>query len=158
MLSSPIIIFYSFLVLIFFVIGVAPTAFWQRFGASVSGATARARGDRVAARFARATAAAPFTADIDYVPVGIGFAFDRARALLFLAGDHAGTPAEALLPLADVRAYAVGVITGGFTDENYVELIPADSTAHSWRISCAGDVASVDAIDRLLSSLGLPKA
>jgi hypothetical protein len=158
MLFSPIIIFYSFIVLVVFVIGVAPTAFWKRFGGSVSGVAARARHDRVAAQFARATAAASFTADIDYVPVGIGFAFDRTRALLFVAGDHSGTRAEALIPLAGFRAHATGVITGGFTDENYVDLFPTDSTAPSWRISCGEDVASAYAIDRLLSSLGVPKA
>lgn len=158
MLLSPIIIFYSFIVLVVFVIGVAPTAFWKRFGGSFSGVAARARHDRVAGHFARATAGAPFTADIDYVPVGIGFAFDRARALIFVAGEHSGTPAEALVPLADFRAYAVGVITGGFTDENYVDLFPTDSTVPSWRISCGEDVETAYAIDRLLSSLGLPKA
>jgi len=158
MLSSPIIIFYIFLVLVVFSIGLAPTAFWKRFGASVSGAAARARHNRAAAHFARATAGASFTADIDYVPVGIGFAFDRGRALLFVAGDHSGAPAEALIPLTALRAYATGVITGGFTDENYVDLFPDDSTAPSWRISCAEDVTSTYAIERLLSSLGLAKA
>jgi hypothetical protein len=158
MLSSPIIIFYSILILIFFVIGVAPTALWERFGVSVSRAGARTRRDRVAARFAKATAVSAFTAEIDYVPVGIGFAFDRGRALLFVAGDRFGTPAEALVPVADVRAHDIGVITGGFTDENYVDLFPTDATASNWRISCAGDVDSADAIGRLLSSLGIPKA
>jgi hypothetical protein len=158
MLFSPIIIFYSFIVLVVFVIGVAPTALWKRFGGSVSGAAARARHDRVATHFARATAAASFTADIDYVPVGIGFAFDRASAMLFVAGDHFGTPTEALVPLADFHAHATGVITGGFTDENYVDLFPTNSTVPTWRISCGEDVASACAIDHLLSYLGLPKA
>jgi hypothetical protein len=165
MLSSPIIIFYSFLVLVVFAIGVAPTAIWKRFGASVAGAADRARRDRAAAHFKRATAAVAFTADIDYVPVGIGFAFDQARSLLFLAGDHFDTPAEAVIPITDLRAYTIGVITGGFTDENYVgftdenyvDLFPADPAVPRWRISCAEDVASTYAIDRLLTSLGLPK-
>lgn len=157
MLSSPIIIFYSFIVLVVFVIGVAPTALWKRFGGSISGAGGRARRDRVAAQFRRATAAASFTADIDYVPVGIGFAFDRARGLVFVAGDHFGTPAEALVPLAEFRAHATGVITGGFTDENYVDLFCTDSTVPEWRISCGEDAASAYAIDRLLNSLGVPK-
>jgi hypothetical protein len=157
MLSSPIIIFYSFLVLVVFAIGVAPTAIWKRFGASVAGAADPAPRDRAAAHFKRATAAVAFTADIDYVPVGIGFAFDQARSLLFLAGDHFDTPAEAVIPITDLRAYTIGVITGGFTDENYVDLFPADPAVPRWRISCAEDVASTYAIDRLLTSLGLPK-
>jgi hypothetical protein len=158
MLSSPIILFYSFLVIVVFAMGVAPTALWKRFGASASGAAARARHDRMAGHFARATLATEFTADIDYVPVGIGFAFDRTRALVFVAGDRSGTPEEALVPLAEFRAFATGVITGGFSDENYVDLFPADSTQPKWRISCAGDATSTYAIDRLLSSLGLARA
>jgi hypothetical protein len=153
---SPIIIFYSFLVVVVFAIGLAPTALWQRFGGSVAGAAARARHARAAACFAQATAGAAFTADIDYVPAGIGFAFDRGRALLFVAGDRAGISGEALVPLAELRGHRKGVVTGGFTDENYVELFPADPQAPKWRISCGQDVTSAYAIDRLLSSVGLP--
>jgi hypothetical protein len=158
MLSSPIILFYSFLVIVVFAMGVAPTALWKRFGASASGAAARARHDRMAGHFAKATAATAFTADVDYVPVGIGFAYDRTRALVFVAGERSGTPAEAVIPLADFRAFATGVITGGFSDENYVDLFPADASQPKWRISCGGDATTPYAIDRLLSGLGLARA
>lgn len=157
MLSSPIIIFYSFLVILVFAMGVAPTALWKRFGASASGAAARARHDRMAGHFAKATAGAAFTVDVDYVSVGIGFAYDRTRALVFVAGERSGTPGEALVPLADFRAYATGVITGGFSDENYVDLFPADASQPKWRISCGGDATTPYAIDRLLSGLGVAR-
>ena len=156
MLSAPIIIFYSFLVLLVFVIGVAPTAIWNRVGGSISGARARARQDRAASYFSRATKNASFTADFDYVSVGIAFAFDQARALLFVASDRSELPTEALVPLAECHAHAKGVITGGFTDENYVDLFLVDPALPKWRISCGEDVASTFAIDRLLSSIGLP--
>jgi hypothetical protein len=158
MLSSPIIIFYSFLVLVVFLIGLAPTALWMRFGSGFAGAAARARHGRAASAFARATTGTAFTADVDYVPVGIGFAYDQTRKLVFVAGDHAGAVSEAIIPLADFRAHATGVITGGFNDENYVDLFLADPAVPGWRISCAGDVASAHAIGRLLISLGVPKA
>lgn len=157
MLSAPIIIFYSFLVLVVFFIGVAPSGLWNRLGVSVGGAAARARHSRAANHFARATASAAFTADFDYVPAGIAFAFDKSRALLFVAGERLGSPMEALVPLSEFRAHAKGVITGGFTDENYVDLFLLDPALPEWRISCGEDVTSAYAIDRLLSSIGLPE-
>jgi len=157
MLTSPVIIFFGFFILLVFVIGVAPTAFWTRVGSFVTGTVARGRHDRVAAQFARATAAVPFTADVDYVPKGIAFAFDRARALLFV-GDNANAPAEDIVPISKIRAHRMDVITGGVFQENYVDIFPLESQVTRWRISCGEDVASAYAIENLLISLGIPKA
>jgi hypothetical protein len=157
MLLSPIIFFYGFFVLLVFVIGVAPTAFWRRLGASLSGRVARGRSARMADRLARAARGASFTPDIDYIPASIGFAFDSARGLLFLAGERAGAAAEALLPLSAFGACATGVTTGGLSDDNYIELFPADSTP-AWRISCGADWSTADAIARQLGALGLQRS
>jgi hypothetical protein len=157
MLTSPVIFFYGFFILLVFVIGVAPTDFWMRIGSSITGAAARGRHARVAAQFARATASASFTADVSYVPNGIAFAFDRARALLFV-GDNSNTPAEDLVPVTAIRAHGMGVITGGFTDDNYVDLFPAASPVSRWRVSCGEDVETAHAIANVLSALGIPKA
>jgi hypothetical protein len=157
MLSSPIIFFYGFFVLLVFVLGVAPTAFWQRVGASLSGRAAHWRVRQMADRLARATKGARFTPDIDYTQAGIGFAVDRSRALVFVAGERGGSAAEALVPLSAVRACATGVNTGGLSEDNYVDLFPADFTL-GWRISCGTDGAAADAIAAQLGALGVPRA
>jgi hypothetical protein len=154
MLSAPIILFYTFLVLVVMAIGAGPTALWMKLGGKMQSAGLRARVDRARGHFRQATAGAEFTADVDYVPVGIGFALDKSRALLFVAGDHAGRVKEALVPVAAVHSYDRGVVTGGFTDDNYVDLFAADG---SWRISCGEDSGSAAAIERLLGELGLAK-
>jgi hypothetical protein len=156
MLSAPIIFFYSFFVLLVFVLGVAPTAFWQRVGASLSGRAGRWRVRQMTDRLARAAKGASFTADIDYIPAGIGFALDSTRALVFVAGERAGTAAEALLPLSAFRACATGVNTGGLSEDNYLGLFPADSSL-SWRISCGADGATAEAIAGQLVALGLQR-
>ena len=61
---------------------------------------------------------------------------------------------EALLPVAAVQSHDRGVVTGGFTDDNYVDVIAADG---SWRISCGEDSVSAAAIERVLGELGLTK-
>jgi hypothetical protein len=157
MLLSPVIFFYGFFILLVFVIGVAPTAFWQRVGGSLSARAARSRRDRMADRLARVVRGADFTPDIDYIPAGIGFAVDTARTLLFVAGELAGRPAEALLPLSTFRACATGVNTGGLTEDNYLDLMPADAAAPAWRISCGTQGATADAIAGQLGALGLQR-
>lgn len=157
MLSAPIIIFYSIFILILCVIGLAPTALWQRFGRAAAESAGRARRQRAAAQFARATSGTDFAPDITYVPQGIGFAVDRGRGLLFLGGERGGRPAAALVPLATLRAHARGVLTGGFRDENYIELRPAEPAAPGWRVSCGTDAGSAYAIEGVLSGLGVAK-
>ncbi len=156
MLLSPIIFFYGFFILLVFVIGVAPSAFWWRIGASLSGRAARGRARRMNGRLARAAKGEVFAPDISYIPAGIGFAADSARGLVFVAGEHAGAQAEALLPLAAFSACATGVTTGGLSEDNYIELIPADATA-VWRITCGGDEATAEAIAGQLGALGLKR-
>lgn len=155
MLSSPIILFYSFIVIVVFAIGVAPTALWMRFGKSLSGAIANQRRANIGARYLRASAGAEFTPGISFVANGIGFAADTSRGLLFLAGEQGRTPAEAILPLANFRAYAAHVDTGGFIENNYIELLPQDPAAPVWRISCGSDGYSAYAIRKQLEALGL---
>jgi hypothetical protein len=157
MLLSPIIFFYGFFVLLVFVIGVAPTAFWQRVGGAVTGRAVRGRVARMNARLARAAKGAGFTPDIDYISAGIGFAFDNTRQLLFLAGERDGVPGEALVPLAAVGACGTGVTTGGLAEENYVDLYPADAAGPVWRIACGSDGATADTIARQLGGLGLKR-
>jgi hypothetical protein len=157
MLHSPIIFFYGFFVLLVFVIGVAPTDFWRRFGGSLSGASARWRGARMNDRFARAIGSAGFTPDVTYVPDGIGFALDSGRGLVFVAGERGGVPGEKLLPLSAFRACATGVNTGGFAEDNYLDLLPVDATSQGWRISCGTDVAIADAIAARLGAAGLAR-
>lgn len=158
MLFSPIIFFYGFFVLLVFVIGVAPTAFWQRLGGSLAGKGASWRRARLDDRLARAARGMNFTPDVDYLPAGIGFAIDSAQALVFVAGERDGTPAEAVLPLQSFRACATGVNTGGFAEENYLDLLPADPAAPSWRISCGASWPVADAIAGRLDALGLKRA
>jgi hypothetical protein len=158
MLSSPIIFFYGFFVLLVFVIGVAPTDFWRRFGGSLSGSGARWRQARMNDRFVRAAKGANFTPDVTYVPDGIGFALDSGRGLVFVAGEQAGRPGEALLPLSSFRACATGVNTGGFAEDNYLDLLPTDTASQAWRISCGTDVAVADTIAARLAVAGLPRA
>jgi hypothetical protein len=157
MLSSPVIFFYGFFVLLVFVIGVAPTDFWRRVGASLSGRGARWRRARMEERFSRTAGGASFAPDVSYVSAGVGFALDSARLLLFVAGERAGRPAEALLPLSAFRACATGVNTGGFVEDNYLDLLPADAASQAWRISCGTDGAMVEAIAERLGALGLPR-
>lgn len=157
MLFSPIIFFYSFFVLLVFVIGVAPTAFWQRLGGALAGKGARWRRARLDDRLARAAKGANFTPDVDYLPAGIGFAVDSAHGLLFVAGERGGMPAEAVLPLKSFRACATGVNTGGFAEENYLDLLPADPAAPAWRVSCGAAWPAADAIAGRLRELGLER-
>jgi hypothetical protein len=157
MLTSPVIIFFSFFIFLVFVIGVAPTDFWMRIGSFITRTVVHRRHDRAAAQFARATAAASFNADVDFVPIGIAFAFDRSKSVLFL-GDDSNTPGEDLVPVSTIRAHKMGVVTGGLTDENYVDIFPVASPVSRWRVSCGEDIASAHAIENLLSDLGLPKA
>lgn len=156
MLTSPVLIFFGFFIFLVFVIGVAPTDFWMRIGSFMTKTVARRRHDRAAAQFARAAAAASFTADVDYVPIGIAFAFDRSKSLLFV-GDESHAPAEDLIPVSAVRAHKIGVITGGITDENYVDILPMASAVSRWRVSCGEDAATAHAIENLLGELGIPK-
>ena len=79
MLSAPIILFYTFLVLVVMAIGAGPTALWMRLGGKMQNAGARARVDRARGHFKHATAGAEFTPDVDYVPFGIAFALDKGR-------------------------------------------------------------------------------
>lgn len=155
MLSAPIILFYSFLVLVVMAIGAGPTALWMRLGGKLQNAGARARVDRARGHFKQVTAGAEFSADVSYVEAGISFAVDKGRGLLFVAGEHAGRVTEALVPVSAVRGHERGVVTGGFTDDNYVDVIAADG---SWRISCGEDGASAAAIERVLAEVGLAKA
>ena len=157
MLLSPIIFFYGFFVLLVFVIGVAPSAFWWRIGSSLAGRSAGWRRARMASRLARAANGADFAPDIDYTQAGIGFAADSARMLLFVAGERAGAPAEALLPLSAFGACATGVTTGGFSDENYLDLFPVATAAPGWRIFCGADAAMVEVIAGQLGALGLKR-
>jgi hypothetical protein len=157
MLFSPIIFFYSFFIFLVFVIGVAPTAFWQRLGRQLSGMAARGRRNRLGDRLARAVKGADFTPDIDYLPAGIGLAIETARGRLFIAGERAGVPTEALLPLTSFRACTTGVITGGFSDDNYLDLIPADPATAGWRVSCGADESKAESIAARLAALGLER-
>ena len=156
MLMSPIIFFYGFFIVLVFVIGVAPSAFWWRIGASLSGRATRGRARSMNDRLARAAKGAVFVPDISYIAAGIGFAADSARGLVFVAGEHAGTDGQALLPLSALSGCATGVTTGGLSEDNYVELIPADATA-AWRITCGGDEATAEAIARQLGGLGVKR-
>ena len=161
MLWSPIIFFYGFFIVLVFVIGVAPSAFWWRNGASLTGRATRGRAKKMAGRLARAAQGASFTPDIDYTPAGIGFAADSARSLLFLAGERDGVPGEALVPLAAFSACGTGVTTGGLSEENYLDLYPADAAGPAWRpawrIACGTDGATAEAIARQLGALGLQR-
>jgi hypothetical protein len=74
MLLSPIIFFYGFFILLVFVIGVAPSAFWWRIGAVFSGRSAGWRRARMARRLAQAARGQDFVPDIDYTQASIGFA------------------------------------------------------------------------------------
>ena len=156
MLLSPIIFFYGFFIVLVFVIGVAPSAFWWRIGASLSGWAVRGRARGMNARLARAARGQDFAPDISYIQAGIGFAADSARGLVFVAGEHAGAEAEALLPLAAFSGCATGVTTGGLSEDNYVELIPADAGA-AWRITCGGAGATAEAIAGQLGALGVKR-
>jgi hypothetical protein len=157
MLLSPIIFFYSFFVLLVFVIGVAPTQFWWRLGGALSARAARWREARLRARLARAAQGAGFAPDIDYLPEGIGLAVESARARLFVAGERGGAVAEAIVPLNAFRACATGVTTGGWSEDYYLELLPAEPGAPRWRISCGADEAVADAVAGRLGALGLAR-
>ncbi|HYP64249.1 MAG TPA: hypothetical protein VEQ16_10185, partial [Acidocella sp.] len=59
--------------------------------------------------------------------------------------------------LSAFRACATGVNTGGFVEDNYLDLLPADAASQAWRISCGTDGAMVEAIAERLGALGLPR-
>ncbi len=75
-----------------------------------------------------------------------------------MAGERAGSAAAAVLPLSAFGAFSTGVSTGGFSEDNYVDLFPAEAATLSWRIYCGGDAALAEKIAGQLGGLGLRRA
>lgn len=139
-------------IIVLCLVAAMPTRGWMAVAEKVRRFMARGMRQRLEAAFSKQSQ--PFTPDENYMPYGVGLAFDHRRGLVFLAAPDKAALRCAIQPQAQLGAHRMVVEQKDGFHHYFIEIDQADSQRPAWRLPCqtADLAARID--QRLQGALG----